>query len=411
MWKRFSRMLRCPQCSGPLGMRSFNSATIAVSAEYIALAEELELRGKDFTEHVDAGLLLCDACRTQFPIVNGVPVMLCYTTPLHRQFSEVFGACMNGYEWPNLPPPEGEVFAMRSFSDEWREYRYDGVLWHNGYEDLENTFLKEVGFTTGTDRHAAYLEIGCGIGVTSCIAQKHYRGEAVGIDLSLACMKAAQHYRSNPFMHFVQASAFALPFAERSFNVIYSRGVLHHTYSTHEAFRHVARLCSDAGAMYIWVYGPGSNEDTLARRIGSAAEIAIRPILSRWPSARGTKCVLALLTVPYRAVNWVLRLANPEIQEYTYERALHAARDRFTPRYAHRHEPGEVTEWFREAGFESTTVVDWRSMPAAQQDTYRRNVGVRGRQRSTRAVHGRDTNREAQCEGQTIYGTEAVWFG
>src|SRR5262249_30668521 len=145
------------------------------------------------------------------------------------------------------------------------------------------------------------------------------------------------------------------------------------------ALRSVAHFCREGGAQYIWVYGPGSNNDNVVRRAWYAAELAVRPVLSRWPTALPTTGFLSLLTVPYRAANWLQRLRNPTIQPYTYERALHAARDRFTPRYAHRHRAEEVQLWFCEAGFEDVTLVDWRQMPVAQQDTFRRNVGVRGR--------------------------------
>jgi hypothetical protein len=70
---------------------------------------------------------------------------------------------------------------------------------------------------------------------------------------------------------------------------------------------------------------------------------------------------------------------NRAIQPLNLSRGIHAARDRFTPRYAHRHQVNEVTGWFRRAGFDNIEVVDWKDMPAADHDDFRRNVGVRGR--------------------------------
>jgi hypothetical protein len=58
---------------------------------------------------------------------------------------------------------------------------------------------------------------------------------------------------------------------------------------------------------------------------------------------------------------------------------LHAARDRFTPEFAHRQDADEVCRWFREAGYVALQVVDWRAMPSADHDDFRRNTGVRGR--------------------------------
>ena len=39
-----------------------------------------------------------------------------------------------------------------------------------------------------------------------------------------------------------------------------------------------------------------------------------------------------------------------------YRNSVHSIRDRWTPRYAHRHDADEVEEWFRAGGFEPVPV-------------------------------------------------------
>ncbi len=384
MWKRFTKTLRCPACRNSLHQSCFSEATATVSEERTTLAGDIGVLDDEFSRFVESGLLLCNKCRACFPIMHGLPVMLLYTTPLRErftaQFEEELSRFTQDYHFPNLQSPRGEKFAMTSFSQEWQQYHYDGVLWNNTYDDLEATFLAEIGINR---KSSSFLEIGCGLGVATSLAHKHLRSDAVGVDVSLACMRAAQHFRTNPFLHFVQASAFNLPFEKNSFDVVYSRGVLHHTYSTHEAFKAMASCCKIGGRQYLWVYGPGSNNETLFRRVAYMVEMIIRPILRRRPTSRVTTAVLSCLTLPYVIVNWFHRLTNPTIQKYNFERALHAARDRFTPLYAHRHHADEVMNWFTEAGFHEVELVDWREVPPAQQDTYRRNVGVRGRRIGT----------------------------
>ena len=192
-------------------------------------------------------------------------------------------------------------------------------------------------------------------------------------------MRAAQHYRGNPFLHFVQGSVFYLPFAEGSFDTIYSRGVLHHTYSTQKAFASLTRYAKPGGATYLWVYGPKSINDNLLRRGLHTVEKAVRKLLSGRDSGPLANVILCPLAAAYVVFNHGRRLTDPTIRAYNFQRALHAARDRFTPEFAHRHSSDEVLGWFREAGYVQLEVVDWRAMPTADHDDYRRNTGVRGR--------------------------------
>jgi len=179
----------------------------------------------------------------------------------------------------------------------------------------------------------------------------------------------------------VQGSVFYLPFATESFDTIYSRGVLHHTWSTADAFAALASRCRTSGSMYLWVYGPGSTDDNPLRRMLFAAERRVRRLLQGRDSGLLAKLLLPPLACTYVVFNWTRRLRDRTIQPYNFRRAMHAARDRFTPEFAHRHDHEEVRGWFRAAGFEDIEAVDWRIMPSADHDDYRRNTGVRARKR------------------------------
>jgi SAM-dependent methyltransferase/uncharacterized protein YbaR (Trm112 family) len=383
MWKRLAKLLCCPDCKGGLDMLPFSERRTAISDNHASLAKKREIFDEDFDQFIEAGILLCAGCKTWFPIARGLPVLLPYPMPLHKQFSGEFQSEIlklgPGYHPPGRKPVTGEQFIMNSFSQEWRDYRYDGVLWDQSYEDLEETFLSEMGYDRAAGGGATYLEVGCGLGVVTYFAHKNFKSDAVGVDLSVAALKASQHYRDNPFLHFIQASAFHLPFKERSFDLVYSRGVLMFAYSTHDAFKAIAPYCKPGGRLYVWIYGPGSVGGSMLRRTAYAAEAVLRPVLSRRPSSPLTRLLLSCTTAGYLAYNTFDRLRNPNIQPFNFQRALHSARDRFTHRYAHRHKPEEVLSWFREAGFDGVELVDWRDIPSSQQENFKRNIGARGR--------------------------------
>jgi len=383
MWKRFVHQLRCPVSGEPLTLVPFQEADALVTDQMAAAAESAgySRSTREFARRVDAGVLLAPSAGLAYPIARGVPLMLPYETALHAQFGRDFSGELSKlgprYRFPSCCPRPGEHAVLRSFSREWAGYRYDGVIWSMSWEDNDRRLVAELGLRQAPDMPQSLLEVGCGIGVTTSQAQRHLKGDAVGVDLSLAVVGAAEHFRGHPLLHFVQASAFYLPFESGAFDVIYSRGVLHHTYSTRDALMAVAKYCRPGGRFYLWVYGPGSINDTPFRRVAYAAETALRPLLSRAPGALST-AVLAPIALGYVGFNRMKRHWDGTVQTFTFERALHSARDRFTPRFAHRQHASQVVEWFREAGFEGIEVVDWREVPSADQDDYRRNTGVRG---------------------------------
>jgi SAM-dependent methyltransferase/uncharacterized protein YbaR (Trm112 family) len=384
MWCRFARSLCCPLCGNALHLSSIAERRVTVADDHIALARGRKLLDDSFDMYVDTGLLLCHTCRTWFPIVSSVPVLLSHATPVHEVFARDFAGRISlvaaGYTPPRKPAVPGEIAVMKSFSVQWCDYAFDGVMWEMDYEEHERRVLSELEGSLGSQADGMFLELGCGLGLTCHLIQKNYGIDAVGVDLSAAAIRAARNYETNPFLHFVQASVFDLPFRPGSFHHVYSRGVLHHTFSTREAFRALARYCGFGGTLYIWVYGSASITANPVRRGLYAVERLLRPILSELPSSMST-AVLSPIAIGYMAFNRYRRRRSRRVQPYTFGRALHAARDRFTPKYAHRQSHQEVVRWFRDAGFEDVEVVDWRRMPATDQADYRRNIGVRGTRR------------------------------
>jgi len=371
-------------CNDYLELRSLQDTSVTLSDEHIKLGKKQGIVESELSQHVEIGLLLCHPCKTWFPIIHGLPVLIPYMTPIHKEFSVNFRVWMAEldvpYDFPTAEPVSGEQFVMTSFSKEWLDYEYDGIIWSMNYDDHEKRFLCEVGCDAVPIDHAKtlFLEIGCGLGITTYLAHKNFEADAIGVDLSLAVLRASRQYMNNPFLHFVQASAFSLPFKHEVADIVYSHGVLHHTYSTYEAFKAIAPYCGPKGLLYIWVYGTDSMNASLLRRVAYCCERLMRPTLSRHSASGFARICLASAALTYMAINALHRLRNPHVQAYNYQRALHAARDRFTPLYAHRQDYSEVLRWFQEVSFSKIEKVDWHRMPVADQDNYKRNTGVRG---------------------------------
>lgn len=381
MWKRFTEYLCCPCCQNKLDLVPIEEYKVELEAKDYITGERLGIQPDRLNEYIETGALLCKNCKHWYPILYGLPVIFPYETPIAHEFVQKHGSSLiKGYTSPKEMPKPGEQFVLKSFSKEWLEYNYDGVIWGWSYEDREKTFLAEMGFKSDDIQGVRFLEIGCGLGITTNFAQKNYKSDAVGVDLSLAVLKATDYYKKNPFLHFAQATLFQLPFKEYFFDLLYSHGVIHHTYSTQEAFKAISRYCKPNGWTYIWVYGKGGQTNSWDRKLGHYAETLLRPFLSRLPTTI-TTTFLTPIAFGYVLLNWVLRRRNPTLQPYTFKRALHAARDRFTPLYAHRQSYEEVEGWFTEAGFKNIQRVDWHTVPPAVHALFRGAVGVRGQRK------------------------------
>ena len=175
----------------------------------------------------------------------------------------------------------------------------------------------------------------------------------IGLDLNFALLSLRPGLRRQPGVDFVIASLFDLPFAPASFDLVFSMGVLHHTYSTVEAFRSISTRVKRDGYLFIWVY---ALEDHLTPPPGGwwgtrhpLTERTFRPLISRSPRPVRNFTIKLLTLLAH-----LLRVGSKS----SIGRTQHS--DRWTrakpprpalPRYAWRHGFNEVTEWFEGEGY------------------------------------------------------------
>jgi SAM-dependent methyltransferase len=314
---------------------------------------------------------------------RGVPILLTYRTkaaelalaslpePVGRQLRE------RGYQLSSDKAPRGEEFVATSFSTEWDSYDYGPTLWTAPTADRLKAFRGECGLRDRDLDGKQLCEIGCGLGILTNEAVA-LGAEAWGMDLSTSVFRAAAQFKSNPRVHFVQGSIFSAPFSPQRFDFVYSHGVLHHTWSTREAVRRAAELVRAQGTLYVWLYGYDDVRVSLARRLTFAVEALARPLIARLPSPLATAALLPLAPV-YQLASYFGRRSGTHGATYTPKQALHAARDRFTPLFAHRHEFDEVTRWLGELGLRDIHKVLPTDVPPSWAIAIKRNVAIRAR--------------------------------
>lgn len=339
------KKLRCPACFGELETRSF-------------------AEGSD--DAVETGALVCERCRVAYPIEAGVPVLLRFSTAFHEWFSGEYAsrlAELGDYSLPHDTPREGEIGVQETFTDEWNLLHEDELSFGYTHDELvalnRRVWLRWLDQLPAAERPSEILEVGCGGGAETLALQELTGAEDIfAIDLNFSLLSRSEELRDLPGVTFVVASLFDLPFAQESFDLVYCEGVLHHTYSTAEAFAAIAPKVRLGGHQFIWVYGLEDNHirgvSRFKQRRHQFIEAVVRPVVSRLPGPVRDAFFKSVTSV------WHLRQRQLARHKDKWQRASteHHLRDWLSPRYAHRHGYNEVIEWFEASGME---VVDTQS--------------------------------------------------
>ncbi len=258
--------LVCPLYKSPLELRTWESMPRELSAEQASRAQRSGIDPRSLETEVLNGVLLNSDRKIAYPIYQGVPRLLTFQTSVGeffwQQFRERIERELPGYALPHEQPRPGEAGVLRTFSSEWVNYDWDGESYWNLTPEA---WFQSMRFALGIAEHPVAgklaLEVGIGIGGVADYMARAEQCETVGMDLGFAVDVGFRHFGENPFLHIVQASAFAPPFRDQSFDFVFSFGVIHHTFSTKVAFDSVARLPNVGGRLYIWVYSPARRRE------------------------------------------------------------------------------------------------------------------------------------------------------
>jgi 2-polyprenyl-3-methyl-5-hydroxy-6-metoxy-1,4-benzoquinol methylase len=155
-------------------------------------------------------------------------------------------------QWGN--DPAGAVygskheFGTREFFDEVERHRY---------QEYAPWMPEVMGFNEFSG--AKLLEVGCGMG-TDLLQFARGGAKVTGVDLTPRSIETSRHHLElyGHSGEFAIADCERLPFAEESFDVAYSNGVLHHTPDTAAAVREIHRVLRAGGLARVMLYHRGS---------------------------------------------------------------------------------------------------------------------------------------------------------
>lgn len=386
MRPRLLQWLVCPLCKGRLDLHEAESSDRTVCEDELNVLNRIHpfVEAHEVCCDVVTGAVCCGSCKVYYPIVNSVPRMLTFSTGVARDFAKRFGnwiaGNLVGYDLPDNPSNPGESLVLRNFSTEWLNYKWNDVTyWDMSPQKVLACKRYELGIPKHSLSKKLALEVGIGIGGTANMLSESQKCEIVGIDLGYSVDRAEALFKSNPLLHIVQASVFAPPFRPASFDCVYSHGVLHHTHDTRKAFDAIAGLPNVGGMLYVWLYSHHQERETPLRRLLMLVEKLVRSPLSKMPSRLQTAFLTPIVPLYVLYHNFYRRpRLGAGTPSYGWNEALHAARDRLTPPFAHRHSYEEVANWFSESGFKGLEFLRDEKPPQGVSDAYAINVGIRG---------------------------------
>jgi SAM-dependent methyltransferase len=116
---------------------------------------------------------------------------------------------------------------------------------------LEPDIPELVGFDRWAGRDV--LEAGCGIG-TDAVQFVRSGARYTGVDFSPTALELARRRHELAAARLVQGSITELPFADASFDLVYSNGVIHHLPQTRRAIAEFHRVLRPGGTAIVMVY-------------------------------------------------------------------------------------------------------------------------------------------------------------
>jgi SAM-dependent methyltransferase len=250
----------------------------------------------------------CTVCKASHPIVDGIPR---FTDDRH----------------------------LASFGRQWNKYEV-------AHDDEDRaTFQAKTGVRLDDLKGLRVLDAGCGGGRYSKVC-----GEAgttlVGADHSDAVSKARQLCAHLPNVAFVQADLKHLPFEPRSFDFVFSIGVMHHDVNTKAVFDAVSQFVKPGGRYSVWLYRRNQWwQEWLNNSLRRQTTTMVPEKLERWCEWGAW---LGGLPVLNRSLNKFVNFsAHPNRENRVCDTF-----DWYAPQYQHHHTLAELRSWFEAADFE-----------------------------------------------------------
>jgi SAM-dependent methyltransferase len=214
--------------------------------------------------------LFCPTCQFQFPNADGIPVL--FTREGAFQQATKIGDAYN------------DIYARHS------------NVWNDQGRTPE--FIEYFASLVRSVSTGSLLEIGCGEGFLLAALSA---SKKAAVDIST---KALQQARSRTQAEFGAALAERLPFADKSFDVVVSVGVMEHFIDDRAATREIHRVLRDDGHYVMLLHVELSSAKRLALKFAEYIYPRFRPLaLFHWLYLKATRSIIQPIQRRYTAAS------------------------------------------------------------------------------------------------------------
>jgi SAM-dependent methyltransferase len=288
-----------------------------------------------------------------YPIRNGVPRFA--DTPGEQDEGQAQTADSFGFKWTRdahwgfAPEHQPIVWGF------WRE-----VFGWSGPNDLRAIMSGKT-----------VLDAGCGSGA-SLNQFVDWPAEVAAVDISSAVDVCQRRFSERPHVAFAQADLMTLPFADESFDIVWSNGVLHHTPSVFRSLEALVRHLKRGGLMIFYIYGKKAPirefaDDHVRRQVsGLPPQAAWKRMEAVTALGRSLSAITEPLVIEEDIPELGIAKGTYNLQRFIYYHVLkcywnpamavddnvHVNFDWYHPVYAHRHTEEEVRGWLQTLGLD-----------------------------------------------------------
>jgi ubiquinone/menaquinone biosynthesis C-methylase UbiE len=170
--------------------------------------------------------------------------------------------------------------VIESFGEEWTKFDSFGEEEIQGIGDVYFDLLKKENIDL---KSCTAMDVGCGTGRWSYYLSK-YVNHIEAVDPSKAVYSAINLLDNVDNVRVTKCDIENIPFEKKSFDVVYSLGVLHHIPDTQQAMKDAVDYVKDKGYFLVYLYYALDNRGFIFRSIFALSDI-IRKVISKMPSA------------------------------------------------------------------------------------------------------------------------------